>query len=79
VNLPSAIGFTILYSSLSNRFSADKVFYGILTAFLTFFTTFATVIYPNRMLLHPNAAADVLTRILPSFFVPLIAIFRSAL
>jgi hypothetical protein len=25
VNLPSAIGFTILYSSLSNRFSADKV------------------------------------------------------
>jgi hypothetical protein len=44
VNLPSAIGFTILYSFLSNRMSADKVFYLIITAFLTFFGGFATVI-----------------------------------
>jgi AAA family ATP:ADP antiporter len=32
---------------------------------------------PNRDLLHPNAAADWLTRALPSFFVPFIAIFRN--
>jgi ATP/ADP translocase len=32
---------------------------------------------PNRMALHPNAAADFLTKVLPPFFVPLIAIFRN--
>jgi AAA family ATP:ADP antiporter len=32
---------------------------------------------PNRMYLHPNAAADLLTTLLPQFFYPLIAIFRN--
>jgi len=68
VNLPSAIGFTVLYSSLCNRMSTDKVFYIVMSAFLGFFGSFATIIYPNRMLLHPNAAADWLTLILPAFF-----------
>jgi len=77
VNLPSAIGFTVLYSSLCNRMSTDKVFYIVMSAFLGFFGSFATIIYPNRMLLHPNAAADWLTLILPAFFKPMIAIFRN--
>lgn len=77
VNLPSAIGFTLLYSSLCNKMSTDKVFYVVMTAFLTFFGAFAGIIYPNRMLLHPNAAADWLSTILPVFFLPLIAIFRN--
>jgi AAA family ATP:ADP antiporter len=77
VNLPSAIGFTILYSSLTNKMPADKVFYVIMASFLSFFGAFATIIYPNRNFLHPNAAADFLTKILPTFFVPLIAIFRN--
>lgn len=33
VNLPSAIGFTLLYSSLCNRFPADKVFVSISNEF----------------------------------------------
>lgn len=77
VNLPAAVGFTVLYSSLCNKFSADKVFYIIMSAFVSFFGLFASVIYPNRMFLHPNAAADWLTTILPVFFVPLISIFRN--
>lgn len=44
VNLPSAIAFTLTYSSLSNKMSADKVFYVIMGAFISFFTAFATVI-----------------------------------
>jgi len=32
---------------------------------------------PNRMFLHPNAAADWLTTILPGFFLPIISIFRN--
>ncbi len=44
VNLPSAIGFTILYSSLTNKMPADKVFYLIMSSFLSFFGAFATMI-----------------------------------
>lgn len=44
VNLPSAIGFTVLYSFLCNRMSPDKVFYLVLGAFLTFFGAFAGLI-----------------------------------
>ena len=101
VNLPSAIGFTVLYSTLCNKMSPDKVFYVVMTAFLTFFGAFAGFICecstyfffslihdirnrftirlivtfaifttdPNRMFLHPNAAADWLTTILPVFFL----------
>ncbi len=53
------------------------MFYLITSLFTAFFGLFATLIYPNRMFLHPNAAADVLTTLLPAFFVPLIAIFRN--
>ncbi len=41
VNLPSAIAFTLAYSSLSNRMPADKVFYIVMTSFLSFFGAFA--------------------------------------
>lgn len=77
VNLPAAIGFTILYSRLCNQAPPDKVFYLVLAPFLSFFAAFGAFIYPNRAFLHPNAAADFLTRIAPSFFLPLIAIFRN--
>jgi len=44
VNLPSAVGFTMLYSALCNRFSTEHVFYLIMTSFLGFFGAFAAVI-----------------------------------
>jgi AAA family ATP:ADP antiporter len=77
VNLPAAIGFTLLYSRLCNTLPQDKVFYAVLTPFLMFFGAFGGLIYPNRMFLHPNGAADFLAQSLPSFFLPLIAIFRN--
>lgn len=77
VQLPASIAFTIIYSSLCNRMSQEKVFYTVVTPFLAFFASFATIIYPNRGFLHPNAAADALTLIAPAFFYPLIAIFRN--
>jgi len=55
----------------------DKVFYLVMSSFITFFGAFAGFIYPNRMFLHPNAAADWLTTILPVFFLPIISIFRN--
>lgn len=44
VNLPSAIGFTLMYSALCNKMSPDKVFYVVMTAFLAFFGAFAGII-----------------------------------
>lgn len=44
VNLPSAIGFTILYSSLTNKMPSDKVFYLVMTSFISFFAAFAGII-----------------------------------
>lgn len=76
VNLPSAIGFTFLYSHLCSQMSSDKVFYVLISSFLAFFGAFAGVIYPNRDMFHPHAAADYLTGVLPSLFKPFISIFR---
>ena len=61
VQLPGAIAFAVLYGALSNRFSQKNVFYGIVGGFLAFFASFASVIYPARNMLHPNALADAIT------------------
>ncbi len=50
----SAIVFVALYAKLSNKFSAEKLFYIFSAFFLTFFGAFAFVIYPNIDVLHPN-------------------------
>jgi len=77
VQLPAAIVFTIIYSSLCNKMSQEKVFYTIIAPFLAFFGFFATTIYPNRAFLHPHATADWLLTVLPRFLFPLVSIFRN--
>ena len=44
VNLPSAVMFSLVYSSLCNKMATDKVFYIVMSAFLSFFAAFAGVI-----------------------------------
>jgi len=44
VNLPSAVLFTLGYSSLCNRMPTDKVSYIVMSAFLSFFGAFAGII-----------------------------------
>jgi len=77
VNLPSSIGFAVLYGTLCNKMSTDNVFYLVMSSFVAFFGSFAGIIYPNRALFHPHQAADYLAKILPAFFLPLVAIFRN--
>ena len=77
VNLPGAIAFTVLYSSLSNRFSQPQVFRGVISSFLAFFALFATVLYPNIGTLHPNAFCDAAAKVLPASLSPVIAIIRN--
>ena len=38
----------MLYSSLTNKFSREQVFTGIVGTFVAFFLLFAAVIYPNQ-------------------------------
>lgn len=50
----SAIAFVVLYTKISNIFSAEKLFYILTSTFLIFFGAFALVIYPNIASLHPD-------------------------
>mgnify|MGYP002879336175 CR=1 FL=1 len=77
VNLPGAIAFTVLYSKLTNDFSRETVFNGMITAFIGFFAIFSAVIYPSQSLLHPTAWCAWLAGILPAGFAAPIAIVRN--
>lgn len=52
--MTSAMLFVVLYTKLSNVFSAQKLFHGIVGTFLAFFALFCFVIYPNIETLHPS-------------------------
>lgn len=76
VNLPTAIGFMIVYNKLSDILSREALFYTCMLPFIAFFGLFAFVLYPNINLIHPIGLADRALEVLgPSFLGP-IAIFR---
>ncbi len=50
---PAAVLFVVIYAKLSNIFSSEKLFYVIITPFITFFGLFGFVLYPNLEMLHP--------------------------
>lgn len=49
-----AMSFVVLYTKLTNMFSSEKLFYGIVSTFLIFFAIFSFVLYPNIDVLHPD-------------------------
>lgn len=75
--LPMAFVLTYAFAKLSNRFSLDKVFYILISLFLTCFGVFAFILYPIRDILHPNESANYLATILPLGFKGLIAMYRN--
>ena len=77
VNLPGAILFTILYSSMANRLGRQQLFYAVLTPFLGFFGAFAWIVYPLRNVLHPVAFATFLKTVLPAGFAAPIAVLQN--
>ena len=56
VNLPMAIGFTIMYAKLANVLSNEALFYTVIFPFIAFFGAFAFVLYPMQDILHPTGA-----------------------
>jgi len=77
VNLPTAIGFTALYSKLCDRLEQKDVFYTCTVPFLFFFLAFAFIIYPNVGVLHPHAFVDKIALALPEGFGAPLAIVRN--
>ncbi len=75
--LPSAILLTLVFTRLANRYSREKVFYIMMTLFLSLFFLFTFVLYPLRETLHPHDLADKLQAMLPAGFKGFIAIFRN--
>src|ERR1700730_10682838 len=65
VLLPMAILFTLIFTRLTNRYSQERVFYIILTAFHVFFGFFTFIVYPFRDFFHPHDLADSLELVLP--------------
>ena len=73
---PAAVGSTILFSYVLNRFRKDVVFQGLLLFFCIFFGIFSLFVYPNRELFHPHSSADFLQSILPEGCRGLVAMYR---
>lgn len=77
VNLPMAIGFTVLYTKLANVLNNEQLFYTCIFPFIAFFGAFAFVLYPMQEMLHPTEwAKDLLIKMGPRFAGP-IAIIRN--
>ena len=55
VVLPCAVGFSILYAKLSNILTPEKIFYIVVSMFLSILLLFSFVIYPNESSFHPDA------------------------
>eukprot|EP01023_Acetabularia_acetabulum_P067730 TRINITY_DN9419_c0_g2_i2.p1 TRINITY_DN9419_c0_g2~~TRINITY_DN9419_c0_g2_i2.p1 ORF type:complete len:658 (-),score=122.20 TRINITY_DN9419_c0_g2_i2:248-2221(-) len=77
VNLPMAIGFTILYTKLSNVLHPEQLFFTCLIPFVIFFFSFAYVIYPVRDVIHPTALCEQLVETMGARFAGPIAILRN--
>lgn len=73
VMLPTAILLTFLFTRLSNRFSQERVFYIMISLFLTFFALFAFILYPLRDHLHPVSYAASFQHTLPQGFKGLVS------
>jgi len=75
--LPCAILLTFIFTRFANRYSREKVFYIMMSIFLTFFFIFTFVLFPAQEFLHPNTVADQLQAYLPAGCKGLIALFRN--
>ncbi len=73
---PMAILIASLFVKLSGRYSSEKVFYLMMSIFLTFFVLFAFVLYPLRDFIHPHQTANYLEQHLPEGLKGLTLIIR---
>lgn len=76
VTLPTAIGFMLIYTKLSDILTKETLFYSMIFPFIVFFGAFAFVLYPLRDAIHPIGLADKLVAALGPSSVGPVAILR---
>lgn len=64
--LPMAILLTVIFTKLSNRFSQERVFYIMMSAFLGYYALFGFILYPLHDSIHPHATAKYFVSLYPS-------------
>lgn len=74
--LPSTILLTLLFTVLVRRIGITKVFYVMVTLFLSFYLLFITFIYPNKELLEFTSGAEFFQSILPPGAKGFVAMIR---
>jgi AAA family ATP:ADP antiporter len=75
--LPIALGATLLYTKLTNKFRRSVLFYGIISTFMVIVALFGFVLYPNVETLSPHASADWLLQVLGSENSHWVSIYRN--
>ncbi|NGX56691.1 MAG: ADP,ATP carrier protein 1 [Candidatus Anoxychlamydiales bacterium] len=73
--LPMAIFMTFVFTKLSSKYSKEKVFNIMILIFLSYFTVFTFLLYPNRDILHPIIFASKAKAFLPQGFSGLVSVF----
>ncbi len=76
VLLPMAVVVTLIFTKISSIFSQERVFYIMISVFLTFYALFAFALYPLKEVFEPQVSANYLESILPAGFKGMIAMYR---
>lgn len=75
--LPAVFIATWFYTRIRRYFGKEKVFYVVISSFLTYFLLFAFYLYPHSESLHLDAIGDWLNSFLPQGFNGFIALVRN--
>lgn len=75
--VPMALLFTFIFTRVSNRLPREKIFYVMMSIFISFFLLFMFFLYPFQDTLHPHSFCDKIQAMLPQGFQGLIAVFRN--
>ncbi|MCT4636018.1 MAG: NTP/NDP exchange transporter [Rickettsiales bacterium] len=70
--LPSSVVFVVIYSKLTNMMNSQKLFYALTTFFITFFASYAFLLYPIRESLDIDLS-DIIADY-PSLKLPLLMV-----
>src|SRR3990167_2869496 len=63
--LPSAIILTLLFTKLSSNLNREKIFYVMISIFLSFFVFFILFLYPHADCFNLNEFSNTLSNVLP--------------
>ncbi len=75
--LPGVFIATWVYTRLRRYFSKEKVFYILISCFISYFLLFAFYLYPQSEKLHLDQLGSWLTSVLPTGFKGFIALVRN--